>query len=87
MTSELVAMLDLEPHQERVSFYRGILFVENNLFESFAPTTEEAISFLIRGLVKHGEEYGLDVNWYKDYMPCIRVNWVAFGDCNRIQDI
>ena len=85
--SELVAMLDLDAHQERVSFYRALLVLESNIFEAFAPTTEEARSFLIKGLVKHGIEEGLGNEWFKPYEAYIKVSWVAFGDCLRTENV
>ena len=87
MTTELIATLELEPHQERVSFYRALIVLESDIFEAFAPTTEEARSFLIQGLVKHGIEEGLGNEWFKPYEAYIKVSWVAFGDCLRTDNI
>ena len=81
MTSELVSMLDLDAHQERITFYRAILILESNVFDAFGPTPEEAKSFLIRGLVNHGIGEDLGNEWFKPYTDYIQVKSVAFGDC------
>jgi hypothetical protein len=87
MTSELVSMLDLDAHQESVSFYRAILILESDVFEAFAPTEQEARSFLISGLENHGKRYDLGSYWYEHYLGLVQVRLVAFGDCLRTENL
>lgn len=87
MTTELIATLDLEPHQERVSFYRALIVLESDIFEAFAPTKQEARAFLISGLEDYGKENGLDDYWFEHYLDLVQVKSVAFGDCLRTDNI
>jgi len=86
-SSVTVSMLNLDAHQEKISFYRALLVLESNVFEAFGPTPEEARSFLTRGLVNHAIGEDLDVEWFKPYLDYIQVKLVSFGDCLRTENI
>ena len=86
--------LDLDAHQERITFYRATLdpedFAEGNLlndyFEAFGSTPEEARYWLKQALQKHAQEkqpLGFNRQWLPLFHPHIKTSSVSLGDCFR----
>jgi len=84
--------LDLDEHEQKVTFYRATLDPErfpegnllNNHFESFGSTPEEATFWLKQALKKHAEEslkFGFDASLLPFFYSQIEVSPISLGDC------
>ena len=56
-------------------------------FEAYGQTASHAINALKKGLCKHGEEYGIEPDWWKEYEGDIYTIYIKLNECYRDSSI
>jgi len=67
--------------------YRSKLETRNFYFETFGTTKKDAIKQLKKGLTMHGQQYGIDLNWWHDYVEEISTLEIKTGAVYRDNEI
>jgi hypothetical protein len=63
------------------------LETRNFFFSAYGQTTSHAKNALIRGLVHHGKQYGLDDDWLDDYLESIYFVYIKLNCAYRDNEL
>ena len=61
--------------------YKAMFESRNFSFEAYGTTQENAIKALKKGLSKHGRDYGVGSNWWKEFENDIYTMDFVFNHC------
>jgi hypothetical protein len=61
--------------------YKAQFESKNFMFEAYGTTAENAINALKKGLRKHGRDYGVGSNWWKEFENDIYTIDFVFNHC------
>jgi hypothetical protein len=67
--------------------YKSRLETRNFYFETFGTTKKDALKQLKKGLIMHGQQYGIDLNWYHEYIEEINTVEIKQGVVYRDGEI
>jgi hypothetical protein len=66
-----------------MTFYQAKFDSINFQFTAFGKTEAKAIMTLKLGLIQHSRDYGIDRDWWKEYVNDIYTIEVGFDGCYR----
>jgi len=66
-----------------MKFYKAFLETINFTFAAYEMTEDLAMKALIKGLEDHGKQYGLETDWFKDYVTDIYIDGQEMGKAYR----